>query len=254
MTERQQRLCVWGGITFAPLFLIGFALVAGFVPPPSPGMSADAVARMFAEGRGRIRTGIWIACAAAPFLAFFVAALTHQIRRIAGSDSPLALAQLIAGSCLILEFLFPQLVWQTAAYRVERSPEITQMLNDLAWLPYVGIVGTAMVQMAIIAVVVFQDSRHQPLLPRWCAYLNIWTALGVASGSCVVFVHSGPLAWNGLLAWWVLCVSFFVWMVTMTWLMLHASRVAEQTESARGLQPTAGSAECLTAPALRPRQ
>ena len=72
MTERQQRLCVWGGITFAPLFLIGFALVAGFVPPPSPGMSADAVARMFAEGRGRIRIGIWIACAAAPFLAFFV--------------------------------------------------------------------------------------------------------------------------------------------------------------------------------------
>jgi hypothetical protein len=231
MTERQQRLCVWGGITFAPLFFVGFWLVAGFIPPPAPGMSADAVARMFAEGRGRIRTGIWIACGAAPFLAFFVAALTHQIRRIAGSDSPLATAQLIAGSCLILEFLFPQLVWQTAAYRSERSPEMIQMLNDLAWLPYVGIVGTAMVQMAIIAIVVFQDRRPEPLLPRWCAYLNIWTALGVAPGSFVVFVHNGPLAWNGVLAWWVLCVSFFAWMVAMTWLMLCASRVAERTEA-----------------------
>jgi hypothetical protein len=191
MAERQQRVCVWGGITFAPLFLIGFALVAGFVPPPSPGMSAEAVARMFADERGRIRTGLWIACAAAPFLAFFVAALTHQIRRIAGSDSPLATAQLIAGSCLILEFLYPQLVWQTAAYRGERSPETIQMLNDLAWLPYVGIVGTAMVQMAIIAVVVFQDRRPQPLVPRWCAYLNIWTALGVAPGSSVSHFSSG---------------------------------------------------------------
>jgi hypothetical protein len=242
MTERQQRVCVWGGITFAPLFFVGFWLFAGFIPPPDPGMSADAVARMFAEGRGRIRIGIWIASAAAPFLAFFVAALTHQIRRIAGSDSPLATAQLIAGSCLILEFLFPQLVWQTAAYRSERSPETIQMLNDLAWLPYVGIVGTAMIQMAIIAVVVFADRHPQPLLPRWCAYLNIWTALGVAPGSFVVFVHHGPVAWNGILAWWLLCVSFFVWMVAMTWLMLRASRVAERTEEegAARLQPSVG--------------
>jgi hypothetical protein len=242
MTERQQRLCVWGGITFAPLFFVGFWLFAGFIPPPAPGMSADAVAQMFAEGRGRIRIGIWIACAAAPFLAFFVAALTHQIRRIAGNDSPLATAQLIAGSCLILEFLFPQLVWQTAAYRSERSPEMIQMLNDLAWLPYVGIVGTAMVQMAIIAIVVFGDHRPQPLLPRWSAYLNIWTALGVAPGGFVVFVHNGLVAWNGILAWWLLCVSFFVWMVAMTWLMLRASRIAERAEAQSDaiLQPSIG--------------
>jgi hypothetical protein len=143
---------------------------------------------------------------------------------------------------LILEFLFPQLVWQTAAYRRERSPETIQMLNDLAWLPYVGIIGTAMVQMAIIAIVVFGDHRPQPLLPRWSAYLNIWTALGVAPGSFVVFVHNGPLAWNGILAWWVLCVSFFVWMVAMTWLMLRASRIAEraEAESVVTLQPSIG--------------
>ncbi len=103
------------------------------------------------------------------------------------------------------------------------------MLNDLAWLPYVGVVGTAMVQMAIIAIVVFSDRRPQPLLPRWSAYLNIWTALGVAPGSFVVFVHGGPVAWNGILAWWLLCVSFFIWMVTMTWLMLRASRRAERS-------------------------
>ena len=113
------------------------------------------------------------------------------------------------------------------------------MLNDLAWLPYVGIVGTAMVQMAIIAIVVFQDRRPQPLLPRWSAYLNIWTMLGVAPGSFVVFVHNGPVAWNGILACGVLCVSFFVWMVAMTWLMLRASHIAEraEAESAAALRP-----------------
>jgi hypothetical protein len=51
------------------------------------------------------------------------------------------------------------------------------------------------------------------------------------------------LAWNGILAWWLLCVSFFVWMVAMTWLMLRASRIVERTqaESAGILQPGLGS-------------
>jgi hypothetical protein len=38
-----------------------------------------------------------------------------QLRRIAGPSSPLVTAKTVAGSCLILEFLFPQLAWQTAA-------------------------------------------------------------------------------------------------------------------------------------------
>jgi hypothetical protein len=53
------------------------------------------------------------------------------------------------------------------------------------------------------------------------------------------------LAWNGILAWWVLCVSFFVWMVTMTWLMLRASRIVERTQPESGgiLQPGLGSSQ-----------
>lgn len=84
-----------------------------------------------------------------------------------------------------------------------------------------------MAQMAIIAAVVLQDSRDEPLLPRWTAYVCIWSALGVASGSLCVFTDTGPFAWNGVLAWYLLCVAFFAWMVTMTWGMLRASKRAE---------------------------
>jgi hypothetical protein len=230
MIERHQRFGVWAGIGFAPVFALGFAVVAGFIPPPSPHMTADEVRRLFLEDRDRIRVGMWIATAAAPLLAFYVAALSHQIRRIAG-PSPLATAQLVAGACLLLEFIFPQMVWQTAAYRAERSAAIVQTLNDLAWLPYVGVVGTAMAQMVIVAIVVFLDRRDEPLLPRWSAYLCLWCAMGVASGSLVVFTTKGPFAWNGVLAWYLLCVAFFVWMVTMTWLMLRASHRAEASET-----------------------
>jgi hypothetical protein len=227
IAERHQRLCAWAGVSFAPVFLIGFWFVAGFIPPPSPGMDAGAVARLFIEDRDRIRVGMWIACAAAPLLAFFVAAVSHQLRQIAGPGSPLVTAQTIAGSCLLLEFLFPQFVWQTATYRAERDPAIVQTLNDLAWLPYVGIVGTAIVQAVITALVVLQDRRPKPVLPRWLGYLSLWAVLGMFGGAFVVFAKSGPLAWDGLIAWYLLVNTFFVWMAAMTWQMLRASHQAQ---------------------------
>lgn len=101
-------------------------------------MNSDVVAYMFAHQRDRIRIGIWITTAAAPMLAFVVTALSHQVRRIACGDSPLARAQLIAGACLI-----PDRSWLAANYRGERSPELIHMLNALARLPQVGVVGTA---------------------------------------------------------------------------------------------------------------
>lgn len=226
MIESHQRFCIWAGLIFAPL-LCGGLIIAGFFIPPAPGMDADAVASLFAENRTSIRIGILIATFAAPFLAFYVAALSHQIRRIAGAQSPLASAQSIVGSCLILEFIFPQMVWQAAAYRPERAPELVQMLNDVAWLAYVGVDGTAIAQMVILAIVILQDRRSEPLVPRWCGYVCAWCALGISGGSFCMFVKGGPLAWNGLIAWWLLVVSFFIWMSAMTWQMLRASCRAE---------------------------
>lgn len=226
MIERHQRICIWTGFGFAPMLLIGLS-VAGFIQPPSPSLSADQIAQMFTDDRTRIRIGILIATVGSPLLAFFVAALSHLIRQISQTSTPLATAQTIAGSCLILEFIFPQMVWQTAAFRPERGAEFILLLHDVAWLCYVGVVGTAIAQMLIVAIAILHDQRKQPLVPRWCAYLCAWCGLGVAGGSFCIFFTSGPLAWNGMIAWWLLVFSFFIWMVTMTYYMLKVSHTAE---------------------------
>lgn len=237
MVERQQRWCCWIGIGFMPMFLIGLGFVAGWIPPPAPAEGADEIAAMYDQDRTRIRVGVWILTAAAPLLFFYIAAISHQLRRIVGGPSALVTVQTAAGACLILEFIFPQLIWQAAAYREGRDAEDVLLFNDLGWLLYIGVVSTAMVQMIIVAVVVLLDPRPRPLLPRWCAYLNLWCALGVAAGGFVVFVHRGPIAWNGLVSWWLLAFAFFVWMVTMTTLMLRASHRAQAEAQAPPVEP-----------------
>lgn len=154
MIEKHQRLCVWVGLAFVPVFGAVFILM-GWLPPPSPNLNANEIARIFGEDRNRIRIGMYMLTFVAPLLAFFGAALTHQCRMLVG-NSPLVWVQALCAAVLMLEFLIPQMVWQTALFRTERAPETVQMLNDQAWLLYLGVVGTVMVQLIVLAICIFQ--------------------------------------------------------------------------------------------------
>ncbi|ORV54567.1 hypothetical protein AWC05_18425 [Mycobacterium florentinum] len=211
------------------MFCCGFA-IAGFIPPPAPGLSAREVAALYAEHHMRIRFGLLIATLGSAVLAVWVAVIGVQMRRIEGRQSVLAFAQMVAGACLILEFLFPLLVWQTAAYRNDRDPAIVQTLNDLGWLPFLGIACTAVLQGVVIGVLILRDKRQDPLFPRWGGYFNIWVVLMFAPASCVVLFHDGPLAWNGLISWWLALVTFFAWMLGLTWMLLRAINRQERDE------------------------
>ena len=230
MTESHQRLCIWVGLAFLPLFWLGLVVVAGWFPPPTPNLAATDVARMFGEDRGRIRIGVLILTTAAPLLAGYGAALTHQIRRSVGAMSPLATAQSLVAACLILEFIMPQMIWQAGAFRAERNPDLVQLCYDIGWLMYIGVVGTAIVQMLLCGLAILLDRRQEPLIPRWAAYVCFWAAIGVAGGSFCVFTphRAGRLERSDRLLW-LLAVAFFVWMLTMSATMLHASRIREET-------------------------
>ena len=49
----------------------------------------------------------------------------------------------------------------------------------------------------------------------------------VAGGGSCVFTQTGPFRWNGILAFWLLAVSFFIWMVTMGTYVIKASRIPD---------------------------
>lgn len=228
MDAGTQRLCAWSGLVLMSLFTLGF-VVAGFLPPPAPGTSAEQVRQMFIENHGRIRIGLVLLLFGASMAFPWVAAITIQIRRIEGGWDPLALTQFAAGLILSLLFMFPTMIWATAAFRPHaRSPEVIQTLNDLAWLPFIGIGTNSIVQSVAIALAIFRDRREKPVFPRWAAYFNIWIALLLAPGCLVIFFQDGPFAWNGIFVFWVPLIAFGSWFVVMTVLLLRAIREHEE--------------------------
>jgi hypothetical protein len=210
----------WCGPVLMVLFIVGFGPVAAFLPPPSPQRDAQSIAAFYDENATRIHVGLWLTTIAAALFGPWVVAVTMRLREIEGRLTPLAFLQLALGAIFVLEFIFPLMIWQAAAFRPGETPDITYRLNDLGWLMFVGVVSTGVLEAAVIGLAVLSDRREEPILPRWLGYLNLWCALLFVPGGLCVFTKTGPLAWNGPLAWWVLLVAFAVWVLGTSWCLL----------------------------------
>ena len=101
------------------------------------------------------------------------------------------------------------------SYRLNRSVEITEMLNDTFWFVWVATWPTFIVQFLTFASAVIVDCRPKPLFPKVLAAVNILVSIipipGNVSAHCF---KTGPLAWNGAMSFWVPGVS---------WMLLVAS-------------------------------
>jgi hypothetical protein len=214
------------------LFFFFFMLIAKLVPPLSPTSSAQDIAHFFITNKLRIRIGVALtllaACVALPFLAV----ICLRIRRVEGKWGVLSVTQIFAGVIFVPGFLFPLMVLSAAAFRPEqRSPELTQALNDVFWLMFVGIVGTLVVQALVLTTATFIDRTEPRTFPRWFGYFNVWFALLALPGGAVVIFNEGPLAWNGIFAFWIPLAVFSAWMIAVTVVMLRSISAEEAAES-----------------------
>ena len=227
MTTRRVHLwCVWCGPVFA-LVLFGGMLLAGLLPPPSPGDSAAEVADFYGDATDRKRLGLLLVFAGGGLTAPFVVVISAQLKRIAGASS-MSVMQLIGGGLGVLAIVLPSMIFMAAAFRPERSPEVTQALHDLAFIPFVGNFVPAVIQCLAVAIAVLMQRESEPVLPRWLGYFNLWTALVFLPGGLLIFFKSGALAWNGAVAFWLVAVIFGAWF----WVMFFTVRRAILAEPA----------------------
>jgi hypothetical protein len=241
MNVTAQKICVWTG----PVMIFGwasaFAFLCKFIPPPAATKTGEELIALFGSHTNQIRLGLVISLFLCALLVPFCAAISAQMRRIEGVRSVFAEAQLVSGGLLCVEFLLPFAIWQTALYRIHsHSPEMVQTLNDMAWLMFLGIISSACVQVACLGVCILLDKGAKPVFPRWAGYFNIWVSMIWVPAAIIVFFKTGPLAWNGIFAWWIPLSVYFVWFVVMVALLLRAisdderqQRAAQATDAAR---------------------
>ncbi|MFT4125958.1 MAG: hypothetical protein QM662_06970 [Gordonia sp. (in: high G+C Gram-positive bacteria)] len=212
------------------MFVVGvtFFMMSKVQPPIDPQWSAEQVKDWLVQNRSGILWTTVICSFVIPLEYFFVITTSWQMRRIERGWGVLSMTQLLTGVVAPIGFFYPMFIISAAAYRAsERSPEILQLMTDLFFFAYVGFAIVFCLQCIALGVAVLIDKRPNPVFPRWFGYLNFILAVVLAPGAFIFVFQSGPLAWNGLFAFWIPCVAYLVWKVSTPLLLLKAVDVEE---------------------------
>jgi hypothetical protein len=79
-----------------------------------------------------------------------------------------------------------------------------------------------------LGVAILTDSAPNPVWPRWVGYFNLAVIATSCFAGLVPFFKSGPLAWNGLFAFYFVCIGYVTWMTVMTATTLNHIRRAQR--------------------------
>ena len=222
MNRTVHKFCAWSGTLCLALMVVGFVVMAGFIPARPAGESAQQTAQFLLENRDMIKWGLIISMFGAPLLMPFSASISIHMRRIEGRYPALAMTELGLGAIFVLEFIYLIFFWQTATYRADRAPELIQLLDDMGWIPFVGMTSTIVLQVSVFGVAILLDRRERPVFPRWLGYYNLWVALMFLPGTFNVFYESGPLSRNGIVAWYIPLIVFATWLVITSFYLSRA--------------------------------
>jgi hypothetical protein len=223
INPKTLNLCAWMGPAFVILFVIG-AVPAGYFPPPVAATGADATAAHYVNNIDWIRFGCIVMEIASVLFAPFGIAIACATRRAESGLPILFYLQLILVTVCTIVILYIPLYWAIAAFRPGSvSAEITQTWNDCGWFGLYFTWPPFSLWCFVIAAAILGDKSPRPCFPRWVGFLNIWAGIVYAPAALTIYFKSGVFSWNGLICFWFVVVVFFIWIVTMSVLVIRGT-------------------------------
>lgn len=207
----------WSGLVYLAFLMVGIWPLAGFFPSQPPGWNATQITRVYHDNALGIRIGIVLVLVGSMFYVPWTAMLAKLIAAVEGKPGILTFSQIIAGCTNVLLTAYPAGWWLTASFRSERDPQIVQLLNDIAWLQFLGMIAPFYFAVISIIYASFAYADPDPIIPRWVGWFNVFFMLDLIPLSIIFFFKSGPFAWNGLFGFYLPFATFWIWFFVMTY-------------------------------------
>jgi hypothetical protein len=227
---KTQLISLWTAPVFGLVLLIAFLAFPGFFPPMSPDMTADQVARFYGDHTAMIRLSMITFNLCGIMLLPFFMVIVVQMKRMATQSHIFAYCYLTAAVSGATLFALADIFFLVAAFRPGRSPELVLLLNDMAWMIFIAPVGAFVAMNLLLGLAIFFDDGPNPVFPRWVGHYAIGTALAMAPAVGAAVFESGPLAWNGVVSFWLRNGAFALFVLVMFVVLrkvLHRQAVEE---------------------------
>jgi hypothetical protein len=217
-----QTVSLWLAVIFGAVLLAALLGFPGFFPPMSPSDGPAEVAKFYADNTTAIRASMIVFNLCAVMLLPFFMVIVYQMKRMGTPTQILAYAYLSAAASGVTLFAIADLFWLIAAFRPDRDPSQIQLLNDLAWITFVAPVGMIVAQSLCLGLAVYLDRRPEPVFPRWVAPFSIAVGLAIAPSAGAAVFQTGPLAWDGVISFWLRNISYAAFLVVMFFVLRRA--------------------------------
>ncbi|HEX5805453.1 MAG TPA: hypothetical protein VFY31_03825 [Macromonas sp.] len=207
----------WSGYVYILFLLVGMS-IAGFLPSQPATMGPQEIAQVYlGENLWNIRIGMAIALVGSMFYVPWTAILAKLVMRVEGKAGILTYCMVIAGCTNVLLTAYPTGYWLLGTFRPDRDPALIQLINDISWSQFLGVITPFYFVPISIAYAALADKDPNPLIPRWVGWFNIWFELSLIPLVVIFWFHTGPFAWNGLFGFYLPFFIFFLWFFVMTW-------------------------------------
>lgn len=213
-TLTNLRILVWSGPVCVLLVFLGLFVMAGFLPPPSAELTGDQMAAVWLDKQLLKQAGMVVCFIGGTLYATFSLGIGLLLGKCT-DDTVMPITQTVLGIFGTVYFSFNFLILASAGFRPELSADPTQTLNDLGFIMTFSPAAPFFLQYFAIALTIFQLPAAKRQLPRWVAYFNIWVGIGLIPPSFIPLFHTGPLAWDGLLGFYIPVVVFGAWFAVM---------------------------------------
>lgn len=219
---KAQWVSLWTGPVVGIILLVAMLAFPAFWPPMSPTMSADEVAAFYSEHTAWIRfSQVTFNLCGILILPFFMV-IVVQMKRMQNQSHVFAYCYLTAVVSGATIFALSNIFFLVAAFRPDRNPELIMVLNDLAWIVFIAPVGMVVAQFVLLALAVYFDDGPTPVFPRWVGHYSLATAVAMVPAAGAAVFQTGPLAWDGLLSFWVRNGAYAMFVVVMFFVVRRA--------------------------------
>ena len=217
------KAMIYSGLILVVCLGVTQGLIMGFIPPPSPNLSAEELAQIFIDRKSQIRLGTFLQCIGYTFYLTWGMAIVMLMRKMEKGLPVLTYTSIanIGGGYVF--FLLMPITWAMIAFRPElMDPKFIQIMNDFVWFIFILSWPPFAIFMIFIALAIFRDQNIPSIFPRWAGYFNLWCAFVISPAALIEFFKTGPFAYDGLISFWFIYIVFFGWIVIMSVLSLKA--------------------------------